>query len=116
MTNTIFYTATACILIHEMDAVRCKEWRIFPGLAMLPERTSRLIFFVAHIPLFVTLLVQLHEMTYSFRFGFDIFLIVHLVLHLLFLMHPRNLFGDWLSWSTIAAAAFFATIDLILIA
>ncbi len=30
MSTIFFYIAVSCILLHEMDAIRCKEWRIFP--------------------------------------------------------------------------------------
>ncbi|WP_410528128.1 DUF6713 family protein [Sphingobacterium sp. IITKGP-BTPF85] len=41
--------------MHEMDAVRCKEWRIFPGLALLKESWGYAVFMLAHIPLFYSL-------------------------------------------------------------
>jgi uncharacterized membrane protein YhhN len=49
----------------------------------------------------------------TFMKGFDIFLIVHLVLHLLFLRHKNNEFKDWISWSIIIGAALFGLLDLI---
>jgi len=35
--NALFYLALSFMIIHEMDAVRCREWRIFPGLSRLNE-------------------------------------------------------------------------------
>lgn len=30
--NIFFYLGLSLLTMHEMDAIRCKEWRIFPGL------------------------------------------------------------------------------------
>jgi hypothetical protein len=54
------------------------------------------------------------ENTEAFRKGFDIFMIVHLLLHLLFLKHKKNEFKDWISWSIIIGAGVCGLIDLIL--
>ncbi|MFD2569233.1 DUF6713 family protein [Spirosoma soli] len=33
-----FYLGLAFLTTHELDAVRCREWRIFPGLSLLNDR------------------------------------------------------------------------------
>ena len=48
-----------------------------------------------------------------FRKGFDIFMMVHLFLHLLFLQHKKNEFKDWISWSIIVGEGVCGLIDLI---
>jgi len=50
--NVFFLTGLFLILLHEMDAIRCKKWRIFPGLSMLNEKIGYTLFLFAHIPLF----------------------------------------------------------------
>ncbi len=105
----LFSIGLALILLHEMDAMRCHEWRIFPGLSQLSERTGFFLFMVLHIPLFVVIFSNLDNL--EFRRGFDVFLIIHLGLHLLFLRHPKNEFRDWLSWSIITGAALFGAAD-----
>jgi hypothetical protein len=109
MTSIIFFLGVSFILLHEMDAVRCHEWRIFPGLSLLKESTGFLVFMVLHIPLFVWVLMALGED--SFRKGFDIFLVIHVGLHLLFLKHPKNEFKDWISWAIICGAGICGAID-----
>lgn len=111
--ESIFYTlGLALIFMHEMDAVRCKEWRIFPGLSVLSDARGFVVFMLAHIPLFFWLLSMYQHGSQTFRMGFDIFLIVHLGLHILFLKHPNNLFKDWISWSIIVGAGAFGLADL----
>ena len=104
------------MFMHEMDAIRCKEWRIFPGLSMLNDKTGHIVFLFAHIPIFYGLLWQLTNSSdiETFRIGFDIFLIVHLGLHLLFLKHKNNEFKDWISWTIITGSGICGLFDLIL--
>ncbi|MCJ8292345.1 MAG: hypothetical protein MJK07_21435 [Flavobacteriales bacterium] len=103
----------AFILMHEMDAIRCKEWRIFPGLSFLNDRVGLIVFVFLHVPLFYWVLSEIQSNNDSFRSGFDYFLIVHFILHLLFLMHKKNEFKDWISWTIITGAALFGLLDLV---
>ncbi len=110
-----FYLALSFILLHEMDAVRCKEWRIFPGLSLLNEKTGFIVFMLTHIPLFFLLIWGLFTLQEpeSLIKGLNIFFIIHLGLHLLFLKHKNNLFKDWLSWTIIIGMAVFGLLDLL---
>jgi hypothetical protein len=112
--HTWYIVGLALMLVHEMDAMRCTEWRIFPGLSMLPDRIGRILFILLHIPLFLFLLAAITAPIPSRAFitGLDIFLIVHMGLHLLFLLHPKNAFKDVWSWSIIAGAALCGALDL----
>lgn len=100
-----------------MDAIRCKEWRIFPGLSMLNDELGFKIFMIAHIPLFALLFGGLigQENKEMLIEGLNIFFIIHFGLHLLLLLHKKNEFKDWISWSIISGAAIFALLDLIII-
>ena len=99
MTSEIyFYLALSFILMHEMDAIRCKEWRIFPGLSFLNDAVGFKVFMLLHIPLFTWIFYGvLGPDSIVWVRGLNIFFIVHLGLHLLFLMHKKNLFKDWIS-------------------
>lgn len=113
--HLFFYVGLSFIFLHEMDAIRCREWRIFPGLSLLNERLGFIVFMWAHLPLFFFIFWQLTQNPNPDYFikGFDIFLIVHLLLHLLYLRHKNNEFNDWISWSIITGAAIFGLLDLI---
>jgi uncharacterized membrane protein (DUF106 family) len=112
----MFYLGLAFILLHEMDAVRCHEWRIFPGLSLLSDSVGFIVFMFVHIPLYYWLLwnVIAGANPQAFIRGFDYFLIIHLGLHVLFLKHPKNEFKDWISWVIIAGAAVCGALDLLL--
>ncbi|MEL6655182.1 MAG: DUF6713 family protein [Bacteroidota bacterium] len=108
-----FLLALAFILMHEMDAIRCREWRILPGLSLLPDRSGMIVFQILHIPLFYLILAEALAGNEVFIRGLNIFLIIHLFLHIGFLWHSKNEFKDWVSWSIIIGAAVFATLDLL---
>ncbi len=113
---TLFYIGLTLIIMHEMDAIRCKEWRIFPGLSHLEDKTGHLVFMIAHIPMFFFLIWKLTNgsETETFRFYFNIFLIAHVILHLLFLRHKKNEFKDWISWTIIVGSGLCGMLDLML--
>jgi hypothetical protein len=101
--------------MHEMDAIRCKEWRIFPGLSLLSDKLGQRVFLFAHLPLFFFIFWKLtcSENIEAFIFGFNLFMMVHLVLHILFLKHKNNEFKDWISWTFILGAGLCGLIDLV---
>jgi hypothetical protein len=111
----LFYIGLSFLTVHELDAMRCREWRIFPGLSLLSDKLGQLIFIFAHIPLFLYVFYQLTNSTNLDRFinGFDIFMIIHVGLHLLLLKHKNNEFKDWTSWTIIIGAGLFGLADLI---
>lgn len=113
--NIFFYLGLVFMLIHEMDAIRCKEWRIFPGLSTLKETLAFKIFIGAHIPLFLALFWALNNLENKtvFIIGLDIFFILHIVLHLAFIHHKNNLFKDWISWTFIVGPGLFGILDII---
>lgn len=90
------------------------KWRIFPGLSYLKDDLGLITFLFLHLPLFYILLSEDIFYAPHFKLGFDYFLIIHLVLHLLFLFHPKNEFKDWISWVIIGAAALFGFLDIIM--
>jgi len=106
--NTIFILGLAFILTHELDAMRCREWRIFPGLSSLDDRTGELAFLALHVPLFALILWFIWPngaLDEGFAFGFDVFLVLHLLAHIALRRHPSNQFTDAWSWSFIIGGA-----------
>ncbi|MDM1407427.1 DUF6713 family protein [Myroides sp. DF42-4-2] len=115
MDYIFFYLALSLIIMHEIDAVRCKEWRIFPGLASLGDKVGYIVFLFGHLPLFVWALWYLNqsENPDNFIIGFSLFCILHIGLHLLFYKHKYNEFKDWISWSLIVGAGLAGLFQLI---
>ncbi|MDN3707206.1 hypothetical protein QW060_08670 [Myroides ceti] len=59
--HVFFYLALFLFILHEMDAIRCKEWRIFPGLSLLGDYWGFVIFMFAHLPIFFFIYHQLNN-------------------------------------------------------
>ena len=115
MSHSLFYLALTFLIMHEMDAIRCKEWRIFPGLTFFDDSTGFQVFTFAHIPLFFFIFKGLNGANKEqWIFGLDIFLIVHVMLHVIYLKHKRNEFTDWVSWTIISCGGIFGLTDLLL--
>lgn len=112
--HVFFYLGLSLLAMHEMDAIRCREWRIFPGLSLLSDKLGQIVFVFAHIPLFYFIFWQLtHSRDIeAFMHGLDVFMLVHLGLHVLFLKHKNNEFTDWMSWTIIIGAGVCGLLDL----
>lgn len=110
--HPFFLAGLTLLLVHEMDAIRCHEWRIFPGLSALPDRLGLRLFVALHVPVVFLVLWGLASGSRQMVYWLDVFFVAHLALHLLYLRHPRNEFRDALSWSLIAGAALFGALDL----
>jgi hypothetical protein len=113
--HIFFYFGLSFLTMHEMDAIRCREWRIFPGLSMLNDKLGHIVFMFVHIPLFFFIYWQLthsHDVE-AFIKAVDIFMVVHLGLHILFIKHKNNEFKDWISWTIIIGAGLCGPLDLI---
>lgn len=108
-----FYFGLSLMLLHEMDAIRCQEWRIFPLTFFLSDRVGYAVFVLAHIPLYAALLWGLvGPGREGLITALDHFFWIHLLAHLLYLRHPKNQFKDWLSWGIIVGAALCGVADL----
>ena|SRR5918998_955286 len=119
MFNHLFFLIGFCLLLtHEMDAIRCKEWRVFPLTSRMGEEEGYLTFTSLHIPLYVFLLWGLFggdNVNRGLIVGLDAFFVVHVLLHLLFINHPEYRFRSAFSWTLILGAGIFGAIDLLLI-
>jgi hypothetical protein len=116
MENYLFFLAgLSFILAHEMDAIKCQEWTIFPLLSKLNEKTGYFVFTAIHVPLYLLLFWGLYgknEINPGVIMGLDIFFIVHVFLHVLFLKHPKNQFTSAFSWIIILGAGISGLMDI----
>jgi hypothetical protein len=116
MDSPLFFVALAFMLTHEMDAIKQREWRIFPLTSWLDDDRGYLVFTAVHVPLYLLLFWALFTpagLNHPFMRGLDFFFVVHLGLHLLFLRHPKNEFKSALSWILIAGAALAGVLDFV---
>lgn len=112
-----FFVGLAFILTHEMDAIKRQEWTIFPLLSKLNPKKGYFVFTAIHVPLYLLLFWGLYGkngINPSVVTGLDIFFIVHVFLHVLFLRHPKNQFTSAFSWIIILGAGVAGLIDMLI--
>ena len=112
-----FFAGLVFIFTHELDAIKQREWRILPITFWLSDKQGYLVFTALHIPLFALIFLNLYSaegLNRGLIRGLDIFFIVHVVLHLLFLIHPKNEFKSAFSWFLIVGAGLAGLGDLAL--
>jgi hypothetical protein len=105
--NFWFLCGTCLILVHEMDAVRCREWRMHPFFSWIKDETLAYWAFVwVHVPLYIGLALAAASTSIGTGaiFWWNVFLVVHVALHIMFLWHPRNEFHSVGSWLLIAGS------------
>lgn len=119
MDTLFFFLSTITfLLIHEMDAVRRKEWLIFPGLSRLSDDTGYLVFTAAHIPPVFLVLAGLQTGVIfqpAIRVTLDVFCLAHVGLHVLCHRFPKNGFHSRFSWLVILGTGLAGLVDLLII-
>jgi hypothetical protein len=111
----VFILNFSLLLLHEMDAIHWKEWRLFG----FNEDTRGLqIFVAAHLPLYALFLVSLLKPDTTFgrttSFVFSAFLVIHFFLHLKAL--PLKIFNNLFSFGIISCIAVVSVAQFILTA
>lgn len=89
------------LYIHEMDAVHKREWKMMIFFNRINDETAHRLFTAAHFFLFLGIF-WLIEYRFEFIFWFiNIFLVMHLFLHIVFRKHAENRMGNMFSRSVI---------------
>ncbi|MGH1365871.1 MAG: DUF6713 family protein [Calditrichia bacterium] len=118
--DILFYAGLAFILTHEMDAIYNKEWRIFPLTYWMSDKAGYSVFTLTHVPLYIWIFYSLFSPDISpesklvFKKGLDIFLIVHVFLHIALAFYPQNTFRSATSWFLIIGAGLCGALHLFL--
>ncbi len=114
--HTSFLLGFCLLLTHEMDAIRCAEWAMFPVTEHLGEDAGYRAFTAAHVPLYALVLRGLvggGGVTRTLVIGLDAFSVVHVALPLLRRNDPRNRFRSAFSWVLILGAGLCGALDLL---
>lgn len=115
--HTVFVLGFCFLLVHEMDAIRLKEWKIFPVLGKMDDEAGYVAFTALHVPIYALLLWGLYGeggINLVLVVGLDAFFVVHVFLHLIFYDHPENRFRSVFSYALIFGAGALGAIDLLL--
>jgi len=115
-TLLIFALELALLFTHEMDAVYRQEWKMFVILKDMAAEDAFRIFLLLHIPLYTAILcLLLSEYHQAGIYITDIFLILHMLVHLAFGKHPANQLNGSISKAIIGSAGILALIHLAVI-
>jgi hypothetical protein len=109
----IFAVELALLFVHEMDAIRRREWKMFIVLRDMEDEKAYQAFTLLHIPLYVIILMVLFSADALIGFYIvDIFLICHLFLHIGFRKNPANKLDGNISKAIIYISGSLALIHL----
>lgn len=107
----LFLFNLSLFLLHEMDAIRRSEWRLFIVLKDMEDSKAYKIFTFLHLFLYVIILSLLFSEYQIIVFWFlDLFFIIHAILHLFFEKHPRNEFKNTFSRAIIYPMGILAVV------
>lgn len=119
MENIYFSIAVSFLFIHELDAIKAKEWKLFIVLKDLKEESAYSLWLALHFPLFLFPLLIVSnifqpENEKLMKIGIDLFLIVHLLLHIRFRNYKEYQFSAIQSNIYIILTSIFALLDLVI--
>jgi hypothetical protein len=82
------------LLLHEMDAIRTKEWKMFIVLKDMKEQTGYIVFSLIHLPLYAWVIYSVSQ-TWNGSYALiwlltDVFLVIHAMIHFGFRKHTAN--------------------------
>jgi hypothetical protein len=109
----LFSSVVSFLLVHELDAVRQREWQFFFSSLSVDDETAVRIFTAAHAPLFVVVLVSLGSPTA--QVVVDTFAVIHAGVHFGLRNHPLVAFGSLFSRFWIYGGALLGTLHLVLV-
>ena len=117
--NLLFLFLLSLLMVHELDAIRRHEWRMFIILNKMGDERAFQIFSILHIPLLMMIFWFITSpsaiVVFWFQVVLDVFLIVHKFLHNSFQKHPNNEFNLTFSKRLIDLMALIGFIQLALI-
>jgi hypothetical protein len=95
-----------------------KEWRMFVFLSDMQEEMAYLVFTAIHVPMYILffwgLFGTVSGVNRNLIIGSNLFFIVHVLLHILFLKHPLYQFKSGFSWGLILGCGLSGAIDLLM--
>jgi len=110
----LFLFNLSLFLLHEMDAIRRSEWRLFIVLKDMEDSKAYKVFAFLHLFLYVIIFSLLFSEYQIIVFWFlDLFFIIHAILHLFFEKHPRNEFKNTFSRAIIYPMGILAVVHFL---
>lgn len=113
----VFILLITLFLLHEMDAIRAKEWKMFIFLQDLKEEIAYFVFSIIHLPLYFLILFFLFRVRENdtFLIIFDVLMVAHTVVHICFRKHPDNGFHPFYSKAIIYMMGILSVIHIAMV-
>lgn len=86
----LLWTNISLFILHEMDAVHTREWRMIVFMKNFNDNTAHIIFTSLHFLLFIIIFYLLEYHQDFMIMIIPILLIIHYLIHLLFRKNPEN--------------------------
>jgi len=116
MREIVFYLGMGALFTHELDAIPNHEWRVLPLVRMLPDDIGMIVFVIAHVPIFAVLIALVASSNDRIRTNSRLvisgLLVLHGLVHALFMNHPNYEFSSILSNTLIFGGAAFGAVYL----
>ncbi|WP_309296702.1 DUF6713 family protein [Paenibacillus sp. L3-i20] len=93
----VFSFNFALLCLHEMDAIRAKEWKMFLILKDMEDKRAFKVFTILHLPLYTILIFSFVSHHFLSFVIIDLFIIFHVLVHFFFEKHPNNNFKNFYS-------------------
>ncbi len=107
----LFHLTVGFALLHELDAMFRHEWRVLPGLSLLPDDIGRAVFLWGHLPFYLAFVRLATHRSARIRLWFAVifggFFVIHVGLHWAFSGHLHYEFHGLGSQLLILAAGLF---------
>jgi hypothetical protein len=113
--NVLFILNLSLLMLHEMDAIRNKEWTMFAFLKDMEENRAYWVFTLVHLPLYALFFCGLifDGWQTPVSYGLDLFLIFHTIIHYVFRNKPNNHFSSRFSWLLISTMGVFSVAHIL---
>ncbi|NLV68192.1 MAG: hypothetical protein GXY14_11035 [Spirochaetes bacterium] len=78
------------LYVHELDAVRRREWRMMIFSDRVSDETAYIIFTALHVPLFFIIFLMVETQFNLIYWSVSIFGLFHFFIHYIFRKHSEN--------------------------
>jgi len=117
--NLLFFFLLSLLVVHELDAIRRHEWRMFIILNKMDDEKAFQVFSILHVPLLMAIFWLITSPSAIVVFWSQVvvatFSIIHKFLHDSFQKHPNNEFCTTFSKRLINLMAVVGFVQLLLI-
>jgi len=110
----LFWINISLFILHEMDAVKTREWKMMIFMNRLDDDTGHIVFTTLHLPLFVILFYLMKNFFEYLVPAVAVIFIIHQIMHIVFRKHTENRMNNMFSRIIIFLMFLFSCVTLIL--